>query len=340
MTTKLLPTFSPVIHGRMYYAFPLCLFDKDPLFEQWLMSRFVQLQSYSAARTLAEGVAELRFHYVDDPTCFTDVLDVRKISLEGMSASDIQELLIEGIARNSYAYVYVDKYEVPDNPFYGKRHVTQESLVFGYELDSKTFHILGFKAGRDFGGSVAPFDSLTAGVVRSGCLHMYWISPKPMRSGSLGMNQLMASISQYLHSTVANGSETGLVYGLDCYDSLSESLRLVPAKEGAVVTNIAYLHILWEHKKLMLDRMNCIFKGYPGIKDRERIADQYGQLIKDVVRLRNGLIRYEMTKSDKILKDGVEQLGAIQRSERLCLSTLVDEMKNELAAACGADYLL
>jgi len=90
----------------------------------------------------------------------------------------------------------------------------------------------------------------------------------------------------------------------------------------------------------MLDRMNCIFKGYPGIKDRERIADQYGQLIKDVVRLRNGLIRYEMTKSDKILKDGVEQLGAIQRSERLCLSTLVDEMKNELAAACGADYLL
>lgn len=300
MAANILPIFEPIIHGRMYYAFPLSLIDaNDRHAQSWIMSRFVQLQSHTLEQVDRTGIAELRFAHADHPECYTDAFEVEAISMAGMYGSDVTSYIRKAIALHRYVYIYVDKFYVSDNPFSGKKHVVQESLIYGDE--DGQFHILGFNRNRRFEKSVVPHSDIANGFLHSDTPTIYLLKAKPFDQSAFDLIDIREQLNRYLLSDNAGAEhigESGLErsYGLQVYASLRQSIRNLAERHELVVPNIAYLHILAEHKKLMHKRL----QGYHGhgVALASESMLHYQAFEKQLMKLRNDLIKYEANHKD------------------------------------------
>ncbi|MWC28978.1 hypothetical protein [Paenibacillus sp. MMS18-CY102] len=326
MTANILPIYEPIIHGRMYYAFPLCLIDaSDRHAQSWIMSRFVQLQSHTLAQVEQTGIAELRFANADHPACYTDAFEVEQVSMDGMTQSDITSYIRKAITLHQYAYIYVDKFYVADNPFSAKKHVVQESLIYGDE-DGK-FHILGFNRNRRFDKSVVSHSDIAHGFLNSATSSIYFLRPKAFHQSAFDLMDSREQLNQYLLSQNANVDYVGeprheRAFGLQVYASLQQSIRNLADRKELAVPNIAYLHILAEHKKLMHKRLQG-FHGH-GVALASESMLQYQAYEKQLMKLRNDLIKYEANHKVAILQQIDDSLRIIAQSEKQCLMGFLD----------------
>ncbi|WP_199924948.1 hypothetical protein [Paenibacillus sp. IHBB 10380] len=325
---KQLPIQIPLIHGRMYYAFPLCILATGDEYYPWFVSNFIQLQAFNDVQE--QGIAELRFFDADHPYCFDEVLDVENTIIK---ANDVEQQIIEAIVQNRYVYTYVDKYEVSDNPFTGKKHVTQEILIYGYNLTERVFYILGFNKSRLFAYSTVKFDEVTNGIIHAQNKEFYLLKQKSGVRHEFDLSHVIQLTEDYLQSSSSPrhkriSSSIHLTYGLNVYSSLIESLNCMHMKEGALVTNIAYLHILWEHKKMMLMRLDYMSSHQMLSADGSTaIWEQCKQIETEVYGLRSKILKYEIVQNDKLIHQIKQSLHQMVSKEREMLTMWLDMMK-------------
>jgi hypothetical protein len=328
VAANILPVFEPVIHGRMYYAFPLCLMDaEDRHAQSWIMGRFVQLQSYTLEKINRTGIAELRFSQADHPEYFTDAFEVEGVSMADSAEGPVTNGIREALAQQKYVYIYVDKFYVPDNPFSSNKHVVQESLIYGDE--DGQYHILGFNRKRQFGKSIVSHSDIARGFQNSGTTHIYFLKAKELSPSPFGQGDIREKLYQYLHSIDSDPdrrSEPGheLSFGLQVYPSLRQSIRNLSESREFVIPNIAYLHILAEHKKLMHKRLHVFHENGVALGTESML--HYQALEKRIMKLRNDLIKYEANHKDALLNLIEDSLADIALSEKQCLTSFLDRV--------------
>jgi hypothetical protein len=323
VAANILPVFEPIIRGRMYYAFPLCIVDaSDRHVQSWIMSRFIQLQAHTLETIERTGIAELRFFRADHPECFTDAYDIEHVPIGDSSEGGITNCIREAIAQQKYVYLYVDKFYVPDNPFSLKKHVVQESLIYGDE--DGQYHILGFNRNRQFAKSKVSHADMARGYQHSSTPRLFYLKAKDFGRFSFDQGEIREKLYQYVHSTGSGREETHgeLSFGLQVYPGVRQSIRNIADRAEFVIPNIAYLHILAEHKKLMHQRLQ-VFRDSGAALGTEAML-QYRAFEKQMMKLRNDLIKYEANRKDAILHLIDDALGEIALSEKQCLTSFLD----------------
>lgn len=338
--TKILPISKPMIYGFNYYAFPLSILGGYEQAQSWIHSNFIQLELYY---NFADGhvvpIAPSLFSYANNPNPW---LSEQRIERDLMATFGIKinDMLIDSINKGHYAYLTVDEYYIPDRGSYGERHFVHDILVYGYDMESEMFEVLGFRENGLFGPSQVSFAEfeqayLSLDEIDNWCSYVRLL--KFNEKGRHYFNVKLAAdlIEDYLLSrntheryyTAIDPYEHDLVYGLDIYEHLKRYFRLLV--EEKIWLDIKYLHMLWEHKKCMAARVH--YMEEQGHLDKQLgFSKRVGEIEQRVQVLRNIMLRYSMDFKPERLEKIIDGLDALARDEAAVLGQLVQAMRASL----------
>lgn len=126
-----------------------------------------------------------------------------------------------------------------------------------------------------------------------------------------------------------------LVYGSGVYGCFYVYLEQLIGKSSEY--DIRPFQILWEHKKIMLQRLNFI-QNYISeisldfVRPLDSIISEYSQIEQKVDHTRYLMLIYEKRNKIQLLKDVMNLLKEVETNEQVIISNLIDLLRKVVAA--------
>ncbi|WP_205473007.1 hypothetical protein [Nocardioides sp. SYSU D00038] len=288
--------------------------ETDPRSEPWLLSNYIQLR-YDIAPRARVPMA----FYVHDYTA-SPWLDTLRLTQDwlGLSGQGFVDFARDQVARNYYLHLSLDEYFIPNRPFSQTRHYTHDVLICGFDDSDRTFKLIGYDADRRYSRTEAPYDS----VADAWESHIGMDNDNPdvilhrLKSDAsypLDLNLIERTIEEY-----ATGQDTSvhfaaeepprrLVYGIDTYDRIIDNL--LQAREGERPIDPRSLHVLWEHKRLMVRRVAATVSG----SDGDSVLDIAVGLEAATRACRSGLVMAFLLKRVTSLDRIMDELSELKK---------------------------
>ena len=250
------------------------------------------------------------------------------------SPTDILPFIVACIDKGYYIQPTVDENFLPDSAAYQKRPLVHETLIYGY--DNQAFVGMGYNKRGDYASYRFRFSQLEQAIVHADLTGHY--DPDGLRlfkydsqaRYDFDIHLVREQITDFLHSRntshrfrmVANPSDGA--YGLatySCLKSYIESFLYSPFS-----FDIRPAHILWEHKKCMVDRLKYMeMQGY--LKSEDGFSVQYEELARKTGMLRMMLLKFKITRSPDLIHRVLSILDDIEEVEPSLLQDLVKKLK-------------
>ena len=272
----------------------------------------------------------------DQRVSFSPYLKVQLLNRDLIfkSPTDILPFIVACIDKGYYVQPTVDEYFLPDSAAYQKRPLVHETLIYGY--DKQTFVGIGYNKNGDYASYYIMFSELEQAIVHADLTGHY--DPDGLRlfkSASharydFDIHLVREQITDFLHSRntshrfrmVANPADGA--YGLatyPCLKSYIESFLYFPFS-----FDIRPVHILWEHKKCMVNRLNYMEdQGY--LKSEDGFSIQYDGLARKTGMLRMMLLKFKITRSPDLIRRVLSNLDGIEEVEQSLLQDLVKKLE-------------
>lgn len=329
MSKKILPLSEPPVLGYLHHAYTLSVTGKCPAFEDWFYSNYIQL--YDDYLTGGLNFFEYDFTRVPQP-----LLSSHSMSIDAFRKNnyDVVDYAIHCLDCDYYFYTFVDESFIPGKSAYkGKQRFPHEMLLFGYDLDKQEFNGIGFSNNFQYEKFKLSFEDLSNGfnnlkVTERFMNNIHLIQPKPEVEYSFNLKLVRELLEDYYFSR--NTSERysmirtpfNSAFGMDCYDFLIEYFELV--MKGKAQLKVNSLHLLWEHKKVMVNRVLYMQQKHNLLKDFD-IAP-----LKKVERLayktRDELIVFSLTNNTKCFQNIIKYLNEMKEKEQVVLKVLLDSL--------------
>lgn len=304
-----LPFEVPAITGYVHHAHLLGILGQDDRTLPWLYSNYVQLYCYPDFRA---STVPFNF-YVNDTILdqgegrastvgFSAYLNsIPWLENERMSRNvflgfkaGLRDKLTEWLRSGYYVLFYLNGYHIPGFHLYRTHRFAHQMLVIGYDLDEGTLELAEFKQERDGkkyqtfrvpmeAVEEAFYDVDLKGKHRE---YIYLVRFNADAEYAFDMDHVRNGLAEYLNGACTAErwrsfqKPAGLKYGMDVYDCLLRYLDRLDRNEAA--HDIRPFHILWEHKILMMQRLQYMERN--GYIDRsfqapyEPVAEISGQL--------------------------------------------------------------
>lgn len=346
---RLLPLSSPPLTGYLHHAFPLSILAGRRHFHPWLYGQYIQLSCpghYDFERVVKQRFELFDFynhpdysavhpfrHVLVAPFLESHWLDRRLV----VRTDGLTTFLVEAIGLGYYVEACVDAFYVPGSDAYQERHSCQEVLVSGFDSVSESFVVsIGFDRSGDYTIDELTFDEVERAIASADLkghtnqLGLCLLRPIPEISHELDTEWILAQLEDYVWSKNSSRRFAALrnhdtrFYGLATYEWLERYFRFL--RDRPDCTDVRPIHIFWEHKKLMMDRLRYleargVLFGGDGFSDRyERLATKAGVL-------RMMLLKARLTRDPSIVEriaDGVGQMGLEEREVLLELIEALD----------------
>ena len=113
-------------------------------------------------------------------------------------------------------------------------------------------------------------------------------------------------------------------FGMELYDLLQE--HVISTSRSTNNLRRKSFHAIWEHKKGMIERIQYIHEqGY--LKESEYLIEEYNDLEKKTLILRNLMLKYNLTKKQEILKKMIPIIQFIQEKEKITIEILIESIQ-------------
>ena len=298
---------NPPIKG--FTVFSLSILATNELYLPWFYSQHIQL--YFAKTQIQKGVPKIDFYrppnnrLLPSPLLETRWLDRDLISIVN---EDIVQFVVKYIDRDYYVQLYLNEFYMPDRSNYNTQKNIHETLIHGYDLYDETFDIIGYnKMGQYVSSKLkfADFKKAYTKIDYSDFKEAYMkIKYSPNHMAKIGLlkydnnrryefdlNLVLEQIRDYIESNntsekfrMLDAPEDG-IYGIETYCHLIHCLL-----EQRNNFDIRLFHILWEHKKCMLNRL--IYMENKGCLDPyENLSVAYNKIEREVANLRLVMLR-------------------------------------------------
>lgn len=342
MNSKKLPITIPPIIGYTVHAYPLSIIYSYEECLPWFFSNYIQLvcntqftgnffDFFSLCGALEGSV------WID--SIYPGVPWINRHSVEGFVISDcnlnIHNLITASLEENNYIVSYLDEFFVPNRKPFQKEQVFHENLVYGYDTYEMAYDILGFDDKGVYRSSRISFDAFEQ-AFKSSPLRFSYNTIKLLKVRQdylfeLDLELIRDSLLDYIYSR--NSSTTlrmirnptkNCAYGISIYDVLIKYFESL--SNGMVDYDIRPLHLLWEHKKCMLLRMEFISKNYlsVGLND---IYNDYMVVEQKCLSLRDLFIKYYISKQPSIINKIILGLRFIREKEQEILPNLITKIE-------------
>lgn len=296
-----IPLVDSPIRGYMMYSYHLAVtFASVPAWP-WFFGNFVQLQCDSRQLELGDflkysSMPKGELHFTEGTSRFNpwlaDAPGFDKQSFLGGYGSP-SERVVERLEQGYCVETFVDEYYIPVLYNGGNLHFRHRLLVFGCQEEERRLHIAGFDKKSQYSRLICTFeefDDAFASVQPQQFEKTRLFKPRqdvfpapgfdPLRLIHLlrdylgGRNTLL---SPDLHGSGQEGDS--FRYGVDCYSFLAEFIQRIAVRRQAgefLGVDFRGFHVLWEHKKCMLDRLKWLQRQDYDLPDR--LIAEYGRV--------------------------------------------------------------
>lgn len=321
----------PPIRGYLHHAYPLSIMAGHDDFIPWLHSNYIQL--YCAKNYESVHGTHFNFYFYNDYHYYP-LLRCARIDREVVeSVSDILTFIIQSINKGYYLIVYINEYYIPKRPAFGKFHNVHELLISGYDTVTRQFSVSSF-ADRKYMRYEITFDNLLEAYSKADYRSLWYANDiqllKIERETTYEFNLplVLNQLNGYLHSTINYRPalmpvpEDQLACGLEVYRYLKNAL--ISMSKQKMVTDVRPLHILWEHKKCMRERIRYLL-------DRKMITNEelhthYKAIESTIDNCRLMFLLYEKSRDQNVLAKIMKKLDEVSKAEKEVLKELLFEL--------------
>ncbi len=337
--TRLPINANPPLIGKLRHAYPLSILSADDAYLPWFHSNFIQL-FWPRARGFPHATLDFFYppHYPSLPLLDTQLFDRRILDRRGEGV--LGDFLVSCLADGWYAQLYVDEFHIPGRAAYRCAYMPHRLLVFGCDRDKASFDVLGFAADGRYAASqvtgseledafvstelAADIEAIEAGERETTLGDLAKISLArydSSKSCSFDLQLVIDQLSDYLLSrnTADRFRMLDLSYygqeatGMEIYNGIGR--RLEYSLRHPEFADVLSLHILWEHKKCMLARIEYMeTRGYldPG----DALGEAYAEIAAQAGVLRMMMLRFGMGRDRRLIERMIGRLAPVAERER------------------------
>lgn len=311
MDKKKLANQETPLNGYMEDAYALTVaISRDSNYE-WIYSNYIQLVFQDPIKYDNQPIkfykVSFKNGYIWDADCPLLCYDSITRDMIEMLNIDIIDFICKSIFYNNYVKVYLDEFYLPYRFLFKNKHYIHESLFFGFDYEKKELYGLAYvtdKTGYHFKEFAVNMDD-----VRQAYYAPIGESVQKERIVLMSCNRekyyefdkenVKRSIFEYINSvqtdlrfTEINNPNESYIFGISIYDEL-----IAYYKNGAKTKSVIPLHIIYEHKKLMVDRIKYMVENQY-ISNAQDIIDNYLCLIDKSYKCKLLFLKYKYADND------------------------------------------
>ncbi|MEK5415724.1 hypothetical protein [Paenibacillus sp. FSL L8-0708] len=334
---KKLPVVQPIVDGYSHYGSVFSIIATNGTsYIPWFLSRFSQLYC-QPAKNFFINMDEP--NWFPDKTNFCPFLDVNLVDkgLINKMGSTIIDSIIELINNNYYLFMVVEQKHIPGSYGFNKYSFPHDIMIYGYNLNREILYIADNFSGKyqfsecsftQFDLAYHTLDKARDRLDSKICL----LKNRSDRFEEFDLMRVVDSIYGYWKSSSpeqrsSNWSSAfdGCVKGIESYEVVKEYLNLL--SKGEVKYDIRPFHSLWEHKKIMIMRLEYMQRNGL-LKTDHTILNSYKNIEQMSLILRNLILKYNLTQDHSILTRMSSEVDKIVFDEHKIIPAILNNIQN------------
>lgn len=332
MEKKLNIMFQQKVTTYLNFSLPLCVILHNPNLSEWIYDHFTNIY------LMREKNNYIWLDYLEQNCFVDDVLDSTVYKAEELSKnSDYITKLIKYMDSDNYIHLFLDEYYLKKSTSYHIKHNEMQCLLYGYNNTDCIFYGIGFTHNKAFGTIHIPYSEISDSIHY--CLAEYpnmnvWVNDyyltvyrKRDIEGRYKFNvpEFLSSLKNFTDSNnckhllrpeiiTARGDKA--LYGMEAQRELISSFSEL--LQGQNTLDYRYVHLLAEHKKLMLEKITASLKSIQPQAEGNDIILQYRELVRNFDKVR-------MLFMIQVIKDDGDIYGYIKNKQ--IIKTILNNLK-------------
>lgn len=340
MNAVQLPVQNPPLKGFLRWAYTLSITSAHKQTIPWYYSNFIQL--HCNKKFLVDG----RQYYVDffrgqanelnfnNPFLLT--CSVNYTLLDNLALKDWTKFYADQIRNDYYCIVFLDESKISSSASYQKEPFPHHLLLYGFDWKEEIFYASMFnKMGvycnleisfREFQDALHSMRNLIKENFSSDH-HTYFYKYMPHSyhfDKKSVINQLREYMNGETHLNRINRNFNEEAFGIKIYEYLQMYYEAVEYKDPRLCdrNDVRHLHVLWEHKKMMSERIEYLIDEGIIPYDKE-LVEGYKDITKKAMKLRDQYIRHEIREDREMFERIRLRLDQFQHDEPILLHKLI-----------------
>lgn len=297
---------NPPIKTYNHHAFGTGIITSIDKGMNWIYNNYIQLSYYPEE-------SPFTFEFYMDYIYNQPVFDREYYSDETMKMMKFNpvKFIVSALSQEKYVECCVDEYHISKRDAYMTYHFIHNILIYGFDDAKKEFYTMGYDENNKYTEHIIPYKQL----LKATPSRIHLLKFRKNLDYDLAIGYIDRQIKQYNGDIeldpVGSYPKEGRVVGVEAVNALCDYICECVENEEAI--DIRPIHILFEHRKLMLERLNLLAScDYIS----EKIVDEFSVQVQNCEKLRNRVLLYNVRQEEKDLKALLE-LQNLQRDVRL-----------------------
>lgn len=334
-----LPVKYPAITSWQWHATLFSILGEDENAKRWIYSNYIQLRCYNIPE-YTSGDEILLCDMMPGSSAMKECPYlifslITKPQIESY-CGDVVDFIVKTIDLGGYVYGAFDEARMISDVSVDYKF-SHELFIYGYNMEEEVFYVGDFTFKDKYAYTTVTFDAVKRGfdVLSAGEDHVFrddykgtrglYVIQKNVDSKYYDIDRVLIkrTLEEYLtgadtkeHFRMMRNRFDDTVFGVNVYEALKARVDKQLHKEEPDF-DIRALHIAYDHKVLMLDRLKYLMANEV-IPFNQQMLDDYAVVVEDMLTARNLLVRISVTDeieaSDRIagyLDDAKEKEIAI-----------------------------
>lgn len=334
------------------YSLPLCSFCWDLSKTEWIYEHFTQIY-------LMKGTNDyVWLDYLEDLYFPSDILDYSFMPMKEMQKIDDIVSYIKNLIDNGFQLtIMVDKYFIETTNLYKKdEHVPIQLYINGYDDRNKEFIGVGFQTDSTFTSVTYSYQEMQDGFNsikkndKQEAIWVEWYACTLMKlkncnqKYSFSPSKFLIDLENFISSkkepnklrpeiSFERGNDA--IYGLSAQYEIIESIKSL--YDGNFVTDYRHIHLLNEHKQLLLkkltatsERLNISSKVEGTIKEYNEVCKKFSKIrllyAKQVLADNSFSSIFEQLKNKKIISEIINLMKETTYEEENILKNFLSKI--------------
>ncbi|GKU76566.1 BtrH N-terminal domain-containing protein [Paenibacillus sp. L3-i20] len=342
-----LPFAMPQVYGFLGHAYVLGILQPYEYAQPWIHTSYIQL---FLSKHYLNDFQEYRLDFYPDlMIAYGNMPWLRyrqfdKAMIKQLNI-DIHHYLIMQLERKYYVVTYVDEYYIHNTICYQQNHYVHDIFIYGYDLDRQVYHVALFDKNRQFSMQEISFEQFYQAYsseiaqshkLISSCSRVEPVDYNETKYGSgagkfeFDLKLIIEVLQDYLEGR--NTTERLKLqqhpmegyFGVEIYAKLHDFVTRI--MDGVQNFDVRPFHILWEHKKMMVARIQYLQQLGHLSKETTLLAE-FTQLEKKAYTQRNIMLKSYMSDNRTVLQSLPNLMQEMQNDEQIAIQKLIEELQ-------------
>lgn len=311
-----LPVKYPAITSWQWHATLFSILGEDENAKRWIYSNYIQLRCYNILE-YTSGDEILLCDMMPGSSAMKECPYlifslITKPQIESY-CGDVVDFIVKTIDLGGYVYGAFDEARMISNVSVDYKF-SHELFIYGYNMEEEVFYVGDFTFKDKYAYTTVTFDAVKRGfdVLSAGEDHVFrddykgtrglYVIQKNVDSKYYDIDRVLIkrTLEEYLtgadtkeHFRMMRNRFDDTIFGVNVYEALKARVDKQLHKEEPDF-DIRALHIAYDHKVLMLDRLKYLMANEV-IPFNQEMLDDYAVVVEDMLTARNLLVRISVT---------------------------------------------